>query len=103
MLLANEYPIEHGVFTIKVNDTLPSVNGVFRVEYENKSCFVTRLDESTTSDVELGVRTLTRLLYGYASYTKETLSYMDDVKIYGDTYDLLRAFPKRTCGLFEHF
>ncbi len=103
MLLANEYPKEHGVFTIKVNDTLASVRGVFRVEYENKIASVERLDNSTNSDAELSVEALTRLVYGYDSYTSETLSYMDDVKIHGDVYDLLRAFPKRTCGLFEHF
>lgn len=104
MLLANEYPKEYGIFTLKVNDVLESVRGVFKVEYANKICSVERLDSSAIADLELDARALTRLLYGYDSYTSETLSYMDNVKIHGDIYDLLRAFPKRTtCGLFEHF
>lgn len=104
MLRANSYPTERGIFTIRVEDTLPDVAGTFRVEYENGACDVERLDGDTAkSDLTVGPTALSKLLYGTDAFNAELASYLDGVKMENAAADFFRAFPKRINGLYEHF
>ena len=103
MLKANTYPDEHGVFTLRVEDTLDTVKGTFRVEYENGSCSVERLSDSASADLTVGPQALAKLLYGVDQYDARYAVFMDGVTMHTPAQDFFRAFPKRICGLFEHF
>lgn len=103
MLRANDYPETPGSFTVKVNDRLERVNGVFRVDYGAGDCDVKRLSDSADANLELSVRAFTRLIYGYDGADMRSASYMDGVKLNQGCTDFFRAFPKKPCGVFEHF
>ena len=96
LLLANEYPEEHGEFTMRVADALPAVAGVFKVVYEAKKCTVERLSDDTEADVKIDAPVLLRRIFGY----DET---PDTTNMSPRGCDFNRAFPKRINGLFEHF
>jgi predicted acetyltransferase len=96
LLLANEYPVERGEFILRVKDTLPTVDGVFKVTYENKKATVERLSDDATADVTAEAPTFLRRIYGCDESTEGFV-------FRGDASDFLRAFPKRINGLFEHF
>ena len=96
LLLANEYPEERGEFTLRVNDTIPTVAGVFKVVYGDKKCTVERLSDTTQEDITADASYLLRRIFGCDSTTTGiTIANKKDV--------FLRAFPKRINGLFEHF
>ena len=108
MLEANEYPRAYGHFTVAVEDKLPSVAGVYEVEYQNGNGDVKKVSDSADSftgkyDLRCTVQAFTQLIYGYYSVTPAMLSYVDGVIESGDTDDFCRAFPKRYAGVFEHF
>jgi predicted acetyltransferase len=108
LLQANDFPKEHGRFVLGVEDSLPTVAGVFSVEYQDGKAEVKRLCEHPehyggTPDLVCDSCALSRILYGYHSLNKELLSYMDGVKLTGDPADLIRAYPQQTNGLYEHF
>ena len=103
LLLAHDYPQKAGAFTLRVEDELPSVAGVFRVNYEGSESQVQRLDDSAAADVTLPATALVQLLYGYLPFDARSLAYLDGVQIAGDCEDLLRAFPCNPGGIFEHF
>lgn len=104
MLRANAYPAARGVFTLRVEDTLPDVRGAFRVEYENGTCAVERLDtDLAKADLTVGPTALAKLLYGTDAFDAALASYLDGVTMENDAHDFFRAFPKRINGLYEHF
>ena len=104
MLRVNAYPTERGIFTLRVEDTLPDVAGTFRVEYENGKCEVERLDNDLAkADLTVGPTALAKLFYGTDAFNAELASYLDGVKMENDASDFFRAFPKRINGLYEHF
>jgi predicted acetyltransferase len=104
MLKANVYPSERGIFTLRVEDYLPDVAGIFRVEYENGKCAVERLDSGCAkADLTVGPTALSKMLYGTDAFNAELASYLDGVKMENDASDFFRAFPKRINGLYEHF
>ncbi len=101
MLLAAEYPQHEGRFTVQVEDTLPSVRGTFCVAYGGGKVSVTKTD--ACPDLTLTAPAFTRLIYGYDGASAAVASYMDGVQILGNAEDFFRAFPKKPCGVFEHF
>ena len=103
MLAAAEYPEKEGEFTVKVNDNLPTVNGVFSVEYGGGDCKVTRLDGKAEADISLPVGVFTQIICGYGGYNERNVLYADGVTVNGAWADFFRAFPPRPCGVFEHF
>ena len=103
MLKSASYPEKEGGFIVKVNDGLPTVNGVFRVEYGGGDCGVTRLDDDADFDISLPVGVFTQILYGYGGYNENNVSYANGVTTRRICPDLFRAFPPRPCGAFEHF
>ncbi len=103
MLLANIYPMEKGYFSLRVEDSLPSCRGCFSVEYENGKAEVKRLPETADCDAVCTVGALTQLLYGYYALTPGLLPYCNGVTVHRRAEDFCRAFPKRYCGIFEHF
>ncbi len=103
MLRANVYPTAHGVFTMRVEDDLDSVRGVYRVEYEKGSASVEILSDTARADITVGATALTKFIYGTDAFTPETAVYLDGVRIDGDASDFFRAFPKRISGLYEFF
>ena len=103
MLSSADYHEKEGGFTVRVNDSLPTVNGVFRVEYGGGDCKVTRLDDDADAGIALPVTVFTQIIYGYGGYNERNVIYADGVTVSGDCADLFRAFPPRPCGVFEHF
>ena len=103
MLCANTYPVEHGVFTLRAEDELDTVRGTFRVEYQDGGCEIERLSDTAPADLTVGPQALAKLLYGVDAYDARMASYMDGVTMHNEARDFFRAFPKRVCGLFEHF
>jgi predicted acetyltransferase len=103
MLSAHEYPNKAGAFTVRVNDTMPSVAGTFRVCYGGGEVRVERLADDAAADVVLPETALVQLLYGYLPLDARSLAYPDGVEVQGDCEDLLRAFPRKPGGIFEHF
>ncbi len=103
MLSAHEYPQKEGAFTVRVKDTMPSVAGTFRVCYGGGEARVERLADGADADVTLPVNVFTRLIYGYRALDAQSLAYFGGVEIHSDVEDLLRAFPQKPCGIFEHF
>lgn len=103
VLEANTYPMEKGLFTVRVEDIYDSVRGVYRVEYENGVGNVEQLSDEADFDLSAPVTAFSRLVYGYDAYDAYLASFMDGVQVHNDAVDFFRAFPKRINGLFEHF
>lgn len=103
MLRANRYPKARGHFVIRVEDDMESVRGCFEVTYEDGLCAVQRLPFDSATDLSVTAPALARLLYGHDIYTKELAEQAVGVTLFSDASDFFRAFPKRICGLFEHF
>jgi predicted acetyltransferase len=101
MLLANDYPTKEGEFTVKVEDDMESVGGTFKVAYGGGDCKVSRTNSA--ADLTLSASAFTRLIYGYDGVNAELAKYMDGVMIEGRAEDFFLAFPKKPCGVFEHF
>jgi predicted acetyltransferase len=101
MLLAADYPNREGGFTVKVVDPMPSVDGTFKVSYGGGDCRVERVD--STPDLTLDAPVFTRFIYGYDGVSAEVAKYMEGVEINGDADGFFTAFPKKPCGIFEHF
>ena len=96
MLEMNEYPRSGGSFT------LAEAGGTaWRVEYEDGCVRVKEAHGG--ADVTCDSPSLSRIIYGAEPMTSERLKYMPGVRIDGDPEDLLRAFPVRAGGVFEHF
>ncbi|MEA4824811.1 MAG: GNAT family N-acetyltransferase [Clostridiaceae bacterium] len=103
VLCANIYPQKAGRFTVRVDDTLIKVRGTFRVDYENGAAEVRRLDDGAAFDLRADAAAFTRLVYGAESMNAALAAYLPGVTLNNDAEDFFRAFPKRACGLFEHF
>lgn len=103
ILELNDYPEDKGVFTIKVEDTLPYTRGAYRVEYQNRKAFAEKISDDTACDVEAEMPAFTQLVYGYDEYDPFRLSFMEGVKLNNPKSDFFKAFHKKNNGLFEHF
>ena len=103
VLSAQDYPQESGIFTVHVDDAFDIEKGTYRVEYGNGSCTVKQLGFNADVDLSLSMQAFTRLIYGYDGISERTAMYIDGVKINRSCGDFFRAFPKRPCGIFEHF
>ena len=103
MLKANVYPEKEGAFTVRIEDDLPTVGGVYSVTYGGGEGIVKRLDNSADADLSITSASFTRLIYGYDPLDKASIKYLRGVEVYSDNEDIFRAFPKRACGIFEHF
>ena len=96
LLRANTYPVEHGAFTLRVIDPLPTVAGVFKVTYKDTQVTVERLSSDAEADVTADATALLRRLYGCDKTA-------DGITFHKNASDFVRAFPMRINGLFEHF
>ncbi len=103
LLLANEYPKEHGHFRIRVEDTLDFTRGIYDVEYQGGKAEVKKLPETAPYDLSAPMPAFTQLVYGYDQYNADIAAYMDGVTLQNRAEDFFRAFPKRHNGVFEHF
>lgn len=103
ILDANAYPRQPGRFTLKINDTLPEVGGVFDVSYGLGGCTIRKADSEP--DVELTPGAFIRIVYGLDDSAPEYAAYMEGVNVINErgAADFFRAFPKRPGGVFEHF
>ncbi len=102
MLGANDYPDKEGGFTVRVEDELPLCAGTYRVEFGGGDCRVRR-DDTVDPDLTLEAAPLARLLYGYDGVTMDCARYMSGVTLHRPCPDFFRAFPRKPCGIFEHF
>ena len=103
ILKANLYPDEHGMFTVKVEDSLAFTRGVYEVEYENGKAEVKKLSDDADFDLSAPMPAFSQLMYGYDEYTADVASYMDGVKVINPKSDFFKIFHKKNNGLFEHF
>jgi predicted acetyltransferase len=103
LLASNTYPQKEGGFTVRVMDDLPTAKGVYKVSYGGGECRVMRLCESASADAALTASAFVQLAYGYHSLNAECARYIDGFEMYSDCEELFRAFPKKPCGVFEHF
>ncbi len=103
MLKSAAYPKGQGSFSVKVEDTLDSVDGSFFVEWEDGKTSVSRLDTTALCDIECDAAAFTRLIYGYDGVGAKEASFMRGVKINNSQTDFFKVFVKRYNGNFEHF
>jgi hypothetical protein len=61
------------------------------------------LEESAKAHVTLTAPALLRIMYGSDPLDAHTLQYLKGCSASGNAEALLAAFPKRPCGVFEHF
>ncbi|MBQ9543493.1 MAG: GNAT family N-acetyltransferase [Clostridia bacterium] len=101
LLSSQDYPKKEGAFTLKVESPLPTVGGTWKVEYGGGDCRVSRSPEGP--DLELTEPALARLILGCDGVDARIASCMDGVKVNDPDTDFFAAFPKRPCGVFEHF
>lgn len=101
LLLANDYPAREGAFTVSVEDGMDTVAGTYRVEFGGGDCRVALV--TGAADLTLSAPAFIRLAYGYDGANADSARYMDGVQIDGNADDFFRAFPKKPCGVFEHF
>lgn len=102
LLDAHTYPCGDGTFTVRVKDCMDSVAGLFRVSYGKGGHEVRRLAEGD-ADLTVNAAALTRIIYGAGVCDTRGLSYLHGVTVHKDCTDLIRAFPDRPRGVFEHF
>lgn len=103
LLEAHRYPKQPGSFRLRITDTLPAVNGAFRVEYGNGQVTVERLAEDAEVDLIADSGEAIRMLYGYDAIGPREAAYSDNVTVCGNADDFFRAFPKAVGGMYEHF
>ena len=101
MLSAHNYPMKEGEFILKVEDSMPSVEGTFKVSYGGGDCIIRRSEDS--ADITLSSTAFSRLIYGYDGVNADIAKYMEGVIIDKNAEDFFRAFTKKPCGIFEHF
>jgi len=96
MLEANDYPQKGGRFVLGT-----AAGEKWLVEYEaGQACVKPACCEA---DLVCDEPALARVLYGLDPLTAGNIRYMPGVDVRGNVEDLLRAFPTRICGMFEHF
>ena len=93
---SHEYPMGKGHFTVSVEGQ------AYGLEFEKSKVSCRKLD-TLDVDLEIDIPSLTQLMYGYKAYNLDIISYMRNVKIYNEKSDFFSSFPKKYCGLFEHF
>jgi len=96
LLLSYNYPDECGTISFRVEDDLENVKGSFKVTYGDQKCTVVRISDDDEVDISTTAPALLRLLYGCEGA-------IDEIDYKGDKSELIRLFPRRTNGLFEHF
>ena len=97
---AHEYPNEPGEFTVRVKDTLPTVNGTYHVSYGG-GCEVKETEKAP--DVTLSAGAFTQIALGYRALDMRSAAYLDGVEIHNVYSEFFRAFPPVAGGVFEHF
>ena len=102
LLGAHTYPQNDGTFTVRVEDGIDSVAGLFRVSYGKDGHEVRRLTDGD-ADLTVTAGALSRIIYGAPACDTRGLSYLPGVKVHKDCTDLIRAFPCVPTGIFEHF
>ena len=94
-------------FTIKLKDGEPETDGIYSVSERTQehSTFVAKLDETrfVAPDITVSPAALSKLVFGFDSYTPETFSYLPGTETGPNAGKALDAFPKQINGWFEHF
>ncbi len=103
MLSMQEYPVKEGEFILRVVDEMPTVAGTYKVEYGGAESRVTRLADPACPTITMNASALARTIYGYDGLNSAVARYIDGVQIEGDCEEFFQAFPKKPCGMFEHF
>ena len=101
MLSGADYPEKEGQFTIRLEDALDTVKGVYRVRFGGGQSRVEKAD-GADPEVTLTAAAFTKIVYGKAPDAKSA-AYIGGVTVHDPKTDLFRAFPPRPCGAFEHF
>lgn len=102
LLESNEYPQEHGKFSILSLDGFEQNKGIFDVEYINGSSTVTRRADGD-HDIALTPPAAARLLLAGEGHTSQTAVYIDGVTLKNNADDFFRAFPHRATRFTDSF
>ncbi len=103
------YPEASGTFSFRTAEPPTSpwsgekTNGTWRVDYADGKGTVTRLPENADCDFTADVPALTQLVFGYDAYTPAFARYTENTAWHTPAADFFRAFPRRPCGIYEHF
>ncbi len=101
LLENNQYPEEHGKFSILSLDNSEQNSGIFDIEYENGKATVTKRN-CGDYDIALTPPAAARLLLAGEGHTKETAVFIDGVELKNNADDFFRAFPYRPTHFIEY-
>ena len=101
LLKKTAYPLEHGCFRLRCDDTLEWNRGVWDVHYGDGLIRVEKLPYDSEYDISASIQSLARLML-CGGYTAESAAYLPDVDVKnGD--DFFRAFPDGRCYVLDRF
>jgi len=94
LLENNEYPKEHGRFSILSIDDFEQNKGIFDVEYQNGKAVVMHRNDGDY-DISLTAPAAAKIMLSGEGYNEKTAAYIEGVEIKRDTSDFFKAFPHR--------
>ena len=101
LLKKTAYPLEHGCFRLRCDDTLEWNRGVWDVHYGDGLIRVEKLPYDSKYDISASIQSLSRLML-CGGYTAQSAAYLPDVDVKnGD--DFFRAFPDGRCYVLDRF
>ena len=101
LLKKTAYPLEHGCFRLRCDDTLEWNRGVWDVHYGDGLIRVEKLPYDSEYDISASIQSLSRLML-CGGYTAQSAAYLPDVDVKnGD--DFFRAFPDGRCYVLDRF
>ena len=103
LLGALALPSAEGSVSVRVADGEEGIRGAYLLEWGGGDSRVKALSDSAATDATVSARALARLAYGYDVVNRTTLPYLRDVEIEKNEEGFISAFPKKACGVFEHF
>ena len=103
LLGALALPKAEGALSLKVTDGDFGASGSYLLEWGGRDSQVTALPDEKETDATVSAKALARLAFGYDVVNKTTLPYFRDVEITKNQEGFISAFPKKCCGIFEHF
>ena len=103
LLGALALPKAEGALSLKVTDGDFGASGSYLLEWGGTDSQVTALPDEKETDATVSAKALARLAFGYDVVNKTTLPYFRDVEITKNQEGFISAFPKKCCGIFEHF
>lgn len=96
-------PSTEGALSVKIPEGDVGVRGTYLLEWGGGQSHVKQLSDIADADATVSAKALARLAYGYDVISRTSLPYLSDVEVNKNEYGFIAAFPKKACGVFEHF